>query len=324
MIEPLASHRWQNLNIHATGCPAPIIVFGYNRAQKLRLCLKALAKNNLAKESELYIFVDGPKPGEAVGSVLETREVAKAADGFARVHREFRDQNMGLANSIVTGVTSVIEKHGAVIVVEDDIIVASSFLEYMNDGLSVYAGSENVGCVSGYTYPIDIEAPETFFVRGAECWGWATWADKWALFEPNGQRLLRELKDRGLVQHFDCNNSFPYTRMLQQQVLGKIDSWAIRWHASLFLSDQYTLFPKNSLVENVGFDDSGTHGVTTDVYKSTLTHQPVSVERLVPETNSDISNALARYFKRNRHEMIFRKLKNLLFKGLLAGVRRFK
>ena len=102
---------------------------------------------------------------------METREVAKAADGFARVHREFRDQNMGLANSIVTGVTSVIEKHGAVIVVEDDIIVASSFLEYMNDGLSVYAGSENVGCVSGYTYPIDIEAPETFLFEGQSVGG---------------------------------------------------------------------------------------------------------------------------------------------------------
>src|SRR5262249_25972633 len=157
------------------------------------------------------------------------------------------DQNCGLAGNLTSGISEVLGRHDSVIVIEDDILVSRHFLRFMNEALALYRDEPRVGSISGYCYPLQGELPETFFVRGADCWGWATWRDRWRVYNPNGRELLAELRRRKLTRKFDFDNTMSLTNMLKEQIKGKVNSWAIRWHASCFLDDLLILYPARSL-----------------------------------------------------------------------------
>jgi hypothetical protein len=168
-------------------------------------------------------------------------------------------------------------------------------------------------------YPIKQKLPDTFFLRGADCWGWATWKKGWKYFEPDGKKLLNELEQRGLTHEFDFEDSYPFTQMLRDQIKGKNNSWAIRWNASAFLAGKLTLYPSNSYVQNIGNDDSGTHSKSwskaaydTDIQKikSDLQHIPVQESR-------EARKAFTSYFRENKLPLVMkvlRKIKTILGK----------
>ena len=141
---------------------------------------------------------------------------------------------------------------------EDDLITSPFFLQYMNEALDKYEHTEEVTSIHGYCLPIDYPGP-LFFLKGADCWGWATWRRGWELFNADGRELMLQLKRKKLMYAFDFEGSHDYAGMLQQQIDGHIDSWAIRWYASAFLANKLTLYPGRSLVRNIGADGSGTH-----------------------------------------------------------------
>ena len=239
---------------------APIALFVYNRPGHTRWTIEALQKNILASDSDLIIFSDGPK--DAAGSkqsVLAVRAYLKTIQGFKSVKIMEREKNQGLAKSIIAGVTSVVGEFGKVIILEDDMVSSQYFLQYMNEALGLYEKEDDVISIHGYIYPVKGILPETFFLKGADCWGWATWKRGWDLFEPDGKKLLRELKETNLTKEFDFSGSYPYTKMLKDQIAGRNNSWAIRWYASAFLKNKLTLYPGKSLIYNTGFDGSGTH-----------------------------------------------------------------
>ncbi|KKO18108.1 MAG: putative methyltransferase [Candidatus Brocadia fulgida] len=222
---------------------APIALFVYNRPWHLRQTVESLNKNELAEFSELFVFSDGPKSEADKEKVLAVRKYIKTISGFKSVNIVEREQNLGLGNSIITGVTEIINRYGRIIVLEDDMISSPYFLRFMNEALEFYEDEERVASIHGYIYPLKTLLPETFFLRGADCWGWATWKRGWNLFETDGSKLLYELKKNNLLRKFDLNGTYPYTRMLKDQAKGKNHSWAIRWHASLFLKEKLTLYP---------------------------------------------------------------------------------
>jgi len=254
-------------------CLSPIILFVYNRPWHTRQTVEALKQNELASESELFVYSDGPKNAQAEPLVKEVREYLKTVDGFKKVTIIEREKNYGLAANIIDGVTNIVDEYGRVIVLEDDLVTSPGFLRYMNEGLDMYENEEKVASIHGYIYPLKHpeKLPETFFIRGADCWGWATWSRAWKYFEPDGQKLLTELQSRKLMKEFDFGGSYPYTRMLKDQIEGKNNSWAIRWYASAFLRGLFTLYPRYSLVKNIGMDGSGTHCTTeTNIFESPL------------------------------------------------------
>ena len=237
---------------------SPIVLFVYNRPYHTRQIVEALQKNELASESELFIYSDAPKNENSISKVNEVREYIKTVDGFKKVTIIEREKNWGLANSIIDGVTKIVNKYGKIIVLEDDLVTSKYFLRFMNEALGMYKDEPKVASIHGYIYPIE-DLPETFFIKGADCWGWATWKEKWAIFEVDGQKLLNELKIRKLQKEADFNNSYGYSKMLQDQIDGKNNSWAVRWYMSAFLRDMLTLYPGQSYVQNIGFDCEGTH-----------------------------------------------------------------
>ncbi len=256
---------------------APVVVFAYARRDHLQRTIESLHANPEAASTELYVYCDGPRLAEHRDRVQAVREYVASIDGFASLKPVYRDRNLGLAESIITGVTELLERHDRVIVVEDDLLLSPHFLRYMNDGLTAYAGCNEVASIHGYSLPVAAPLPPTYFLRGADCWGWGTWRRAWKLFRADGAGLLQELRDRHLAKQFDLDGSYPYTRMLEDQIAGRNDSWAIRWHASCFLADKLTLYPGRSLVHNIGHDGSGTHCGDTAMYNQRVALESVPV-----------------------------------------------
>lgn len=278
---------------------SPIVVFAFNRPDNLRRTLAALAANKLASESDLTIFCDGPRNEQEKCKTDEVRLVAHSASGFASVSVIEREINWGLKKSLVAGITAIVEKSGRIIVIEDDIVTSQFFLQYMNDALSCYADNPRVASISGFCVDHKVPyPPETFFVRGGECWGWGTWNDRWKLFNHNGAELLTQIKKLNLVKKFDLNGSCPSTETLQAAVDGKVDSWFMFWTASIFLHDMYTLYPARTLVKNIGFD-SGTHYSGATYSQQPLSESQVVVEKQAVSENQIMIRAVGSWYKKN-------------------------
>lgn len=190
---------------------------------------------------------------------MQTREVAREfATPLTRL--VFQDQNQGLRNSIVQGVTELTAAHGRVVVVEDDLIVGDQFLTFMNAALDRYADNNAVFQVSGHQFPVTMGAVDTpLFLPFTTTWGWATWKRAWQHFDASAAGYRQLLDDRLLRKRFDFDGGYPYFRMLQKQQAGEVDSWGILWYLSVFVNNGLVLFPPKTLVVNEGFDGSGTH-----------------------------------------------------------------
>lgn len=279
---------------------APILLFVYNRPEHVKRTLAALEQNILAKESELFIYSDAARSPQDKASVAEVRKIIRTAlPFFKQVNIIERETNWGLARSIIDGVTTQINRYERVIVLEDDLIVAPYFLKFMNDALDTYQHEEKVGHIQACDFTQDASLPDTFLIKWTGSWGWATWKRAWKYFNPDGKALLEELQRRKLTYTFDFNGKYGYTRMLRRQIEGKNNSWAIRWNASLFLNDILSLNVGKSLVQNEGFDGSGTNCGGGNLYASRLWMNPIQVHRISPATeNLQARNAYVRYYAR--------------------------
>lgn len=278
---------------------APILLFAYNRPRHLQRTVEALAQNPLAQDSELFVFADGARTEDDREDVDLVRSYIHTIEGFKTVHRVERDRNYGLAANIIDGVTRVVNEYGRVIVLEDDLVTAPGFLQFMNDALDTYADEPRVGHIQAYDFTQNPRLPETFLIKFTGSWGWATWQRAWQHFNPDGQYLLDELRRRHLTHRFDFNGKYGFTRMLHRQVEGKNNSWAIRWNASLFLQDILSLNVGRSLVQNEGFDGSGTHCGADHLYQAKLYPDRLRVEKISPITeNLEVRKIFEHYYAR--------------------------
>lgn len=293
---------------------APIILFVYNRPELTRRTLESLANNKEATESILYIFSDGPKSDstpDQLELVKSVREVIREKQWCGKVYILEKEENSGLAKSVLEGVSEIIKKYEKVIVLEDDLILSPFFLKYMNEGLELYQNEDRVISIHGYVYPIKEPLPETYFIRGADCWGWATWKRGWGLLETDGKKLLDLLRLKGLTKPFDFNNSYGYTKMLRKQVAGENNSWAILWYASAFLKDKLTLYPGRSLVSNIGNEGTGTHVKNTDNFSTILSDTPVEIKKIPVIHNEAATKQFERYFNSIKPNLLTLALRRL-------------
>jgi FkbM family methyltransferase len=264
---------------------APIVLFIYNRPIHTYQTVEALKKNNLAKNSHLFIYSDGVKDEETYKEVQKVRDYIKTINGFKTITIIERDKNYGLANNIIDGVTKIINDYGKIIVLEDDLITSKYFLTFMNDALTIYKDFKDVGMIHGHIYNID-NLPQAFFMYKAGCLGWATWKDRWDEISFDGKELLTKIENKQLIHKFDINGSYPYTKMLQDQIEGKNSSWAIRVYASLMLKNKLTYYPGESLVSHIGWD-IGTH-IKGNEHASNM--DGILSKKCIDATIIDISN----------------------------------
>ena len=278
---------------------APIILFVYNRPEHTSRLIETLRRNQLSLQSELFIYSDGAKCEEASSKVNEVREYIHTITGFLNITIIEQEVNKGLANNIIEGVTTLLNRYDRVIVLEDDLVLSPFFLQFMNDALETYKDEPRVGHIQACDFTQDPSLPDTFLIKWTGSWGWATWQRAWQHFNQDGGALLTELKERNLTYTFDFDGKYGYTRMLDHQIKGYNNSWAIRWNASLFLKDILSLNVGKSLVENKGFDGSGTNCGSGNLYSTNLWMEPLTVEMITPvEENMQARRAYKQYYQK--------------------------
>lgn len=241
---------------------APIILFCYNRPRVLRKAIECLQKNTLARESDLFIYSDGSKSDEDKKKVDEVRALIRDTTGFKRITIIESENNKGLANSVIAGVSDVIRQSGRVIVLEDDLVTSPCFLEYMNKALDCYRDNKRVFCINGMGYlnpqqfPSDYKE-DFYFIPRNSSHGWATWCDRWDKMVWENDYFREELKKRSNRIQFSRGGG-DLCRMLRRQISGKINSWSVRWSYIITKNNGLALAPKFSYTSHLD-DERGTH-----------------------------------------------------------------
>lgn len=276
-----------------------VICFAFNRPKHLDKTLSALSLNNESKSLPLRIYVDGARFDSDIPLIAEVIAVAKKyAASFLSFDLRHRHENKGLYWSITNGVSEALIDYGQVIVMEDDMCASPYFLEYMLASLSLYRCDPIVASIHGYTPPVKASLPETFFLRGADCWGWATWRDRWTnYFNSDANYLLSLIQSRRLIDEFNLCGGYDFYEMLQQKAIGKCQSWAICWHASCFASGYLTLHPGKTLIQNIGLDGSGEHSQPSNAYQTDSTSARITITRQPLVENIYAANVYSNHFK---------------------------
>jgi hypothetical protein len=251
---------------------SPIIIFTYNRLNHLDTLIRSLKKNVLFKKSKVFVFSDGPKNEIDKKKIEKIRIYLKRKLISRNCEIIERSSNYGLSKNIIDGINHTFKKYDQAIILEDDLEVSPVFLNYMNDALNLYAFSKNIASISGYMYPIERKkfSNDFFFLKLIESWGWGTWKRAWNNFEKNSLTLKKKIDEKKLANDFNFESGISYYKMLEDNINGLNDSWAVRWYASTFLKNMYTLFPSKSFVKNIGIDNSGENCNYTTIYDSSI------------------------------------------------------
>lgn len=299
--------------------PAPIALFVYARPDDTAKTIESLKNNYLAKDSVLFIFSDGPKGEKDFNKVSEVRKLIKRiSSGFKKIEIIEREKNLGLANSIIRGISEVLNQYEKIIVMEEDLITSPNFLSFVNDSLNRYENDEKVFSVTGYTYQFripDYYKYDNYFTPRCESLGWGTWKNRWLKADWEIKDLRTFLSDKKSLKSFsEIGNDL--VGMLINQQLGKVDSWAIRWCYAHFKNDAYCSYPVKSKIIHIGEGGFATH-----VKKELKFLETELDEELKTSFNfydqikiePDIFNQYKKIFKKR----ISRSIKNFILKDLI-------
>jgi hypothetical protein len=270
---------------------APVALFVYNRPEHTRRTVEALAQNFGAEATHLYVFSDAPLSPEVAPAVSAVRDYVHDIKGFPQVKIVKRTVNFGLARNIIEGVTEVCNRHGRAIVMEDDIVTDKHFLNFMNAALQRYADDKNVWHISGWNYPINSnDLGDAFFWRVMNCWGWATWGDRWRHFRKSPQGLIQTW-DKNRIKRFNLDGAHDFWAQVKANHAGRMDTWAIFWYAAIFEHEGLCLNPVRSLVQNIGLDGSGQNCGETSLYSNSETFDKAP---LLPDSIKESALAVSR------------------------------
>lgn len=249
---------------------APIALFVHARPDHMSRTLEALAANRGAAEADLIIFADAARNDRERAAVEAVRARARAASGFRSVALVERPQNYGLARNITEGVSQVVSQYGRVIVVEDDVVTGPHFLAFMNEALDRYADDPKVWHVNGWTYPVELRPDDgPFFTPIMECWGWATWADRWRHYRKDPAGLLARWP-KSMIERFNIGGGYDFWRDIRRNREGVVNTWGVFWYATIFEQGGLCLSPARSHVVNIGIDGSGVNSGSLDIYASDM------------------------------------------------------
>lgn len=240
---------------------APIALFVYNRPEHTRRTMESLQANDLASQSDLIVFSDGPKSVSAESSVRSVREYVRAIDGFRSINVVEREKNLGLAASVIAGVSQLCSEYGRIIVVEDDLLTSPDFLAFMNVALDRYQNEPRVFSVSGFNFavaPNNGYSYDAFYSYRSSSWGWGTWKDRWEKADWSVSDYSNFRIDQDQRRLFNRGGQ-DLSGMLDLNMAGKLDSWAIRWAYAHYKHNSLALLSTHSRVYNIGFDGSGVH-----------------------------------------------------------------
>ncbi len=293
---------------------SPIILFTHTRLKLLKKCINSLKKNKLANDSTIYIFSDGPVNKKQIKKISKVRLFLKSLDGFKKVKLFFRKKNYGLSKNIISGVSDILKKEKNAIIIEDDLIFDKFFLEFMNISLKKYEKKKMVWHISGWNYNIDLKLKEdAFFTRGMNCWGWATWRDRWKYFEKKPSKIINTW-DKNKIKKFNFDDSINFFSQIEKNDKKILNTWAIFWYAKIFEKKKLCLNPKKTFTENIGESSSATNTKSIDKIFSTNLIQRSKSRIILPdkyEENIHIFKSIKNQIKSNKVKNYIKKILNL-------------
>lgn len=287
---------------------SPIILFVYNRFEKTVKTIDSLLLNKESKSSELYVFSDGPKTNQDRIEIQKIRNHINSLQGFKKIFLYERESNLGLANSLISGINEVFTKSTTAIILEDDIVVTKYFLNYMNESLIQFKSNNNIFSITGYSFKNKINSNDIYVFNRFMSWGWATWKNRWNSINFNYSKsdiplLLQEKRKINLAGE-------DLIDMYTAQIEKRIDSWAVRFAIGQCLNNGLTIYPRYSLVDNIGFDNEATHTKRfNSIYITSLkkNFKPVNFSLV---NNEELNHFLRKKFKKG----LIQRLKNLIKK----------
>lgn len=296
---------------------APVVLFVYNRLDHTQRVIETLAKNELAKDTEFFVFSDAAKTEKGLEKVTAVREYINRTEWqsqFKNVTIVQAEKNKGLAKSVIGGVSEIIEKYGKVIVIEDDLILSPYFLNYMNGALDYYKNDSKIWAISGYTFPmrsLKSYPHDVYYSYRGSSWGWATWADRWSLVDWEVEDYAALMSSPERQKQFNRGGN-DLVNMLRLQMEGKIDSWAVRWVYTQSKLDTYTVYPKYSYLGNGGCDGSGTHSGDDDEYDTDIQMSSAACKFETLEIDKKITREFWYKYSDTLDKKIIRNLKKIL------------
>lgn len=296
---------------------APIVLFVYNRPWHTEQTVEALKKNSLANESELIIYCDAAKNDTVSEAVDHVRSYVKQIQGFKKIKIIEREENWGLADSIIDGVSHIINEYGKIIVLEDDLVTSPYFLKFMNEALEFYKNEKKVWHISGWNYPIDsTNLGDVFLWRTMNCWGWATWKDRWSHYEKDVEQTINAFSKED-IKRFNLNGTENFWSQVLANKKGKINTWAIFWYASIFKNDGLCLNPIQTYVENIGHDSSGTHCKSKKSYSDEISmNKEFNFDIKIMENSSAIYKI--QKFNKNQNKITITKIVNKISRIIIG------
>ncbi|MBS0860885.1 glycosyltransferase [Providencia rettgeri] len=291
---------------------APVTLFVYARPVHTQRTIEALLKNPEAKFTDLIVYSDGARNNTDISTVNQVREIIKKTSGFKSIKLIEREQNFGLAKNIISGVTEVTEEYGRVIVLEDDILTSPLFLNFMNSALEKYKNSKRIWHISGWNYPLkDIDTfSDVFFWRVMNCWGWATWKDRWSFFEKKPQ-MLKDTWEIDTISRFNLDGTHDFFSQIENNMNGSLNTWAIFWYATIFSNHGLCLNPTSSFVYNIGNDGSGENCGHRDIYKNILNQKKIRDWPTIIEEDINIVTAIKNFYISHRPKLVRRILSKI-------------
>ena len=257
---------------------SPVALFVYDRIEHVQLTVSSLQENYFSEKTDLIIFSDGAKSERDICAVSNVRQYIKNIEGFSSVQVIEQNSNIGLASSIINGVTRILSEHDSVIVLEDDIVTSPAFLSYMNQALNFFSNNSKIWHINGFSQPISsLGLGDIYMNRVMDCWGWATWSNRWKFFDRNPKALFNRM-DEVSRKKFDLNGTNEFWPQITKNMTGEINTWAIFWYAEIFLRGGLCVSPSQSYTGNIGFDGSGTNCVDEDNLQYSLSQLNLNQE----------------------------------------------
>jgi len=294
---------------------APIVIFTYIRVEKLKKSIESLRQSNLSNRSHLYIFSDSAKNKKEEQRVNKVREYIRSIKGFKKISIILRKKNYGLSNNIIDGINKIINKHGKIIVVEEDIIVDKNFLNFLNYSLNFYKNKKSVWHISGWNYNLKLPiTPDGYFTKTMNCWGWATWKNRWKYFEKKPKKIINSWT-QDMIDEFNFDNTLNFFSQIIRNEKKKINTWAIFWYAVIFENKKLCLNPTFSHSENIGIGKGSTHTNNIDEIFNSKINQEVKNKLKLPKVfkeNNFVRQKIKKEIKKMNQKKILKKIKDYL------------
>ncbi|NQV41136.1 MAG: hypothetical protein HQ506_02175 [Candidatus Marinimicrobia bacterium] len=288
-----------------------VIVIAFNRPIHTQRVIESLQKEGV---KSFTVFIDGTMDEDVQKKQAEIIQYLSTIDwaDFEIVHRKV---DLGLAKSIVLSVSDTLRTYDSVVVLEDDCIVRPGFVKYFETALNEYERDQSVGAICGYSYPIiqmDPDKPDYFLASRFTPWGWATWKNRWQ----NYTISLTSLRDQAKSKQINISD-FGEDLMLYLEdstyLSHKQEIWSLNWILTLIINRQLVLYPKISLIDNIGFDGTGVHSEATKVFdNNSLGVHETDIKKLTSAEYDDATNLIIKKFleSNSKKTMVFKNEKS--------------